>query len=120
MPYAHKPLTAETLLDLIKPGMTYSAYVLAHKIRAPSADVKKLLLSLVGEGKLKAIKPHKHQCFMLPGTDHLGRGQKEKPQIDLATVVQPRTWAVLTGEMTGYFAEINRRAALAMMARPRT
>lgn len=119
MPYAHKPLTAETLLELIKPGMTYSAYVLGKKIQAPAADVKKLLLSLVGEGKLKAIKPHKHQCFILPGTDHLRRGEKEEPLIDPATVAQPRTFAVLTGELTGYFAEINRRAALAMMARPR-
>lgn len=119
MPPTQKIPTREMLLDMIKPGVTYSPHVLAQKIRAPAADVKKILLALVDEGKLKTIKPHKHQCFILTGTEHMKRGHVEKPEVDPATVAQPRTHAVLTGELTGYFAEINRRSALAMMVRPR-
>lgn len=119
MPRSQKTPTREVLLDLIKPGMIYSPYVLGQKLRAPSADVKKILLALVDEGKLKMIKPHKHQCFMLPNTEHLRHGKVERPALDPATVAQPRTYAVLTGLLSGYDAEIARRQQLCMMVRAR-
>jgi hypothetical protein len=119
MPYSAKPVTREILLELIKPGQIYSPYNLGRKLHATSVDVKQILLSLVDEGKLKTIRPHKHQCFILPNTEHLRRGKLAPPKPDPETMAQPRTLSPLIGELTSYFAEISRRVDLAMMARPR-
>lgn len=119
MPYAQKQITPELLMSMIQPGLIYSPYNLGRKIRMPSVDVKRVLLELVDAGKLKTIRPHKGLCFIMANTEHLRKKPADKPPVDPATVAQPRTFAVLTGEMTGYFAEINRRADLAMMVRPR-
>jgi hypothetical protein len=78
-----------------------------------------MLLEMVSQGTLAIIKPRKNVSFILAGTEHMRKLPESKPKADPATVAQPRTYAVLTGEMTGYFADIYRRADLAMMARPR-
>jgi hypothetical protein len=119
MPYARKPVSPETLLGLIKPGLIYSPNSLARKINGSASDVRKVLLTLVDEGKLATIKPHRTVSFILARTEHLRRKPAPKPVIDPATVAQPRTFAVLTGELTGYFEEMYRRADLAMMVRSR-
>lgn len=119
MPYPKRAVTEKALLELIKPGNIYSPYNLARMFRAPSAEAKKILLGLVEQGKLAIIRPHKTMCFILKDTEHLRKKPASRPVIDPATVAQPRTYAVLTGELTGYFAEINRRAELAMMTRAR-
>ncbi|TCK87313.1 hypothetical protein [Paraburkholderia sp. BL9I2N2] len=119
MPYPKREVTREVLLEMIKPGQIYAPYNLGRKLRAQSVDVKRVLFALVDEGKLATIRPHKTLCFILKGSVHMRKRPAPKQVIDPATIAQPRTYAVLTGEMTGYFAEINRRAELAMMARPR-
>ncbi len=117
MPYAPTPVTPEALLDMMKPGAIYPVHNLARKIRVPSAQVKVVLLEMVRLGMLVTIKPRKNTCFMLAGTKHLRREPPPKPQIDPSTVALPRTYAVLTGEIRGYDAEIARRKQLCMMVR---
>lgn len=117
MPYAKKVVTTEAVLELIKPGQIYAPYNLGRQLRAPSVDVRKVLLDLVKQGKLSTITPHHTLCFILKNTEHLRRKAPAKPVIDPATVAQPRRYAVLTGELTGYFAEMYERADLALIGR---
>lgn len=116
MPYPKREPTEALLLEMIKPGQIYAPYNLGRQLRAPSADVKKILLGLVAQGKLVVIRPHKTMCFILKNTEHL-RKKAPKVPIDPARVAQPRTHVVLTGELTGYFAEMYARADLAMTTR---
>lgn len=119
MPYARRPLTPETLLAVMKPGVVYTPYAVGHKVQAPAKDVRKVLESMTETGQVTVTRPHKGICFILAGTEHLRRGAKPQPVIDPTSVAQPRTYVVLTGEITGYDAEIARRQALCMMTRGR-
>jgi hypothetical protein len=76
-----------------------------------------VLLEMAAQGKVTALKPRKGIQFILPGTEHLRRQPAAKPVVDPETVAQPRTFAVLTGQLVGYDAEIARRAALCMLTR---
>lgn len=119
MPYATQAPTHEVLLAKMKPGAVYAPHNIARTIHVPSAQVKLVLLEMVKEGKLSTIRPNtkKNLCFMVAGTEHLRRQPAPKPQIDQATVAQPRTYAVLTGLLSGYDAEIARRQQLCMTLR---
>ncbi|MFM0263281.1 hypothetical protein [Paraburkholderia sediminicola] len=119
MPHAKRTPTPEMLLALMKPGVVYATHHLAKQIRTPSAQVKTMLISMVDQGRLSTIRPGTKQnlCFMLPGTEHLRKLLPPKPEIDPATVALPRTYVVLTGEISGYDAEIARRQQLCMTLR---
>ena len=117
MPYAIKQLTQETLLALMSPGVAYAPHMLAKQIHMPTAQVKPLLVEMASQQKLSTTRPWKNLCFMIAGTEHLRRQPEPAPQIDPSTVAQPRTYAVLTGEMCGYDAEISRRQQLCMTLR---
>jgi hypothetical protein len=117
MPYATKAPTHETLLALMSPGVPYAPHLLAKQVRVPSAQVKLVLVEMAEQGKLSTTRPWKNLCFMLAGTEHLRKQPAPKPEIDRTTLALPRTFAVLTGEIRGYDAEIARRQQLAMMTR---
>ncbi|CAE6713708.1 hypothetical protein R75461_01182 [Paraburkholderia nemoris] len=117
MPHAMKAPTPEILLELMKPGQVYAPHNLARLIRWPSAEVKKMLLDMVACGTLRVTQPHKRVSFIMAGTEHMRKQAGPKPQIDPETVAQPRTYAVLTGLLSGYDAEIARRQQLCMTLR---
>jgi hypothetical protein len=113
--------THEFLLKSMKPGSGYAVHTFGLKIGVSPAVLKPVLLEMLAAGKLSTFMRSKNTCFIVAGTEHLRRRHQvsPKPVVDPAMVAQPRTLSPLTGELTGYFAEINRRTALAMMARPR-
>jgi hypothetical protein len=117
MPYPTQAPTPELLLSLMRPGAIYPPHILAKRLRTHAAPVKAVLLEMVRQGTLAIIKPRKNVSFILAGTEHLRKLPEPKPKVDPATVAQPRTYAVMTGELTGYFAEMYRRADLAMTLR---
>jgi hypothetical protein len=119
MPYATKAPTHEALLAAMKPGAIYTPYNLARVFAIPSAQAKVVLNEMAKLGKLSIIRPRKGLCFILPGTEHLRKQVKPKPEpeIDRATIALPRTYVMLTGQLVGYDAEIARRKQLCMMAR---
>lgn len=119
MPYKEKELSPEALLGVMKKGCIYAPYTLGRMFGASAADVKKMMLGMVERGELSTLRPHKSLCFIVKGTEHLRKQAPKKPHLDPATIAQPRTYAVLTGEISGYDAEITRRQQLCMIARPR-
>lgn len=111
--------TELSIMAAIKPGLVYSPYRLGLILGTQSKALKVIALKLVDDGKLETVNCHGKMHFIMAKTQHLMKTKDSKQTVDPATVAQPRTYAVLTGELTGYFAEINRRAELAMMVRSR-
>lgn len=103
----------------VKPGLVYSPYRLGLLLNTQSKALKSVALKLVADGKLETVNCHGKMHFIMANTQHLMKTKDSKQTVDPDRIAQPRTFAVLTGELTGYFAEINRRAALAMMVRQR-
>jgi hypothetical protein len=116
-----QPPTHEFLLASMRPGSGYAVHTFGIKIGVPAAVLKPVLLEMLAAGKLSTFKRGKNTCFMLAGTEHLRRylSKPSEPVIDPARIALPRTGSPLTGELTGYRAEIEQRVALAMMVRPR-
>jgi hypothetical protein len=116
-------LTHDCILRAMKPGAGYAVHMLSEKLGETTATVRPLVLELLAAGKLSTFMRGKNTCYILAGTEHLRRHQtvvsKPTAEPDPSMVALPRTFCRLSGEMTGYFAEINQRAALAMMVRPR-
>ncbi|TDY26260.1 hypothetical protein B0G81_6770 [Paraburkholderia sp. BL6665CI2N2] len=125
MPYATAIPTPERILAVMRPGYAYAAYAIAAKFGVFAADVKPLLQSMADQGVITKVKfpGKKISQFLLAGTEnaapHRIEQAKRAAEIDPATIAAPRTFSVLTGQLTGYEADIARRAALCMMARPR-
>jgi hypothetical protein len=103
----------------MKPGSGYAVHMFAIKIGVPGSVLKPILLEMLAQGKLSTFMRGKNTCFIVAGTEHLRRRNQmpPKPVIDPARIALPRTYAVMTGELTGYFAEMYRRADLAMTLR---
>lgn len=116
MVYAKKLPTPEAVLATIKPGCLYCAHHISRKFSIPSSDIAALLASMVSKGLLSRVKPNgrRNSYYCQPGSEP----SFEKHTID-ETMAQPRTYAVLTGEIAGYGAEMERYRALAMMTRAR-
>lgn len=117
MPYAPRNATPELILSLMQPGCTYAPYKLADKIGAAAADVKPVLLKLVAAGKVETTRRYKGTQYALANTLHLKTRAGQAAPIDPSTIAGPRTFVVLTGQISGYDAEIARRRELCMLAR---
>jgi hypothetical protein len=103
-----RPLNAEKLLEQMKVGKTYHAYQLAVKFNLSSLEIRPLLDSLIGSGKLEVGQ-----------VDELAGGYR-RPHPGTASesaTALPRTFAVQHGELTGYEAEFARRVALCLSVR---
>lgn len=111
--------THEFLLQNMKPGSGYATHTFALKIGVPAHVLKPVLLEMRALGKLTTFLRGKNTCYIIAGTEHLRRTMDAppKPVDNPAMVAQPRTYAVLTGELKGYFAEMYERADLAMLGR---
>jgi hypothetical protein len=117
----HQPPTHESLLKAMRPGAGYAVHTFGLKVGVAPAMLKPVLLEMLAAGKLSTFMRGKNTCFIVAGTEHLRRRHQvsPKPVVGPTRIALPRTASPFTGELTGYFAEINRRAALAMMVRPR-
>lgn len=123
MPYATVIPTPERILATMAPVQLYAAYAIAAKLGVGAADIKGMLAKMVEQGSLTKTKQpsKKYPQFMLPGTEaaapeRIGK-EKRDAEIDPTTIAAPRTWAVPTGQLSGYEAEIARRQSLCMLAR---
>lgn len=119
MAYAIRTPTPKTLLELMKPGVLYAPYTLSRMLGLRSYAVRHILLDMEKAGVLSSLRRGRSQSlyFVIAGTESLIEQPESKPQIDPATVALPRTYAVLTGEIRGYDAEIARRQQLCMTLR---
>ncbi|MFM0151406.1 hypothetical protein [Paraburkholderia sediminicola] len=123
MPYATVIPTPARILAAMQPGQYYAAYAIAAKLGVGAADIKHMLETMIGLGVLSRVKRpcSKVSQFIIAGTTPAdpapAKRGKHAAEVDPATIAAPRTWAVLTGQLTGYEAEIARRQSLCMLAR---
>ncbi|KAE8757358.1 hypothetical protein FSO04_24370 [Paraburkholderia madseniana] len=118
MAYATRTPTPEALLERMKPGVLYAPYTLSRMLGLRSYAIRSLLLDMEKAGVLSSTRRGRSQSlyFVIAGTEALEQPES-RLHIDPATVAQPRTYAVMTGEIRGYDAEIARRQQLCMSIR---
>jgi hypothetical protein len=122
MPYATVIPTPARILAAMQPGQYYAAYAIAAKLGVGAADIKAMLETMIGLGVLSRVKRpcSKVAQFIIAGTKPVEPApakQQHGAEIDPATIAAPRTYSVLTGQLTDYEAEIARRQSLCMLAR---
>ncbi|MDR8394989.1 hypothetical protein NE850_01450 [Paraburkholderia sp. USG1] len=123
MPYATVIPTPARILAAMQPGQYYAAYAIAAKLGVGAADIKHMLETMVGLGVLSRVKRpcSKVSQFIIAGTKPAepppAKQKHPGTEVDPTTIAAPRTYSVLTGQLTDYEAEIARRQSLCMLAR---
>lgn len=118
MSYAIRTPTPEALLERMKPGVFYPPHTLSRMLGLRSYVVAPVLLDMEKSGVLSSLRRGRSRSlyFIITGTEQLVQPES-KPQIDMVLMALPRTYVVLTGEISGYGAEIARRQQLCMTLR---
>ena len=102
------------ILAAIKEGCLYCSHHISRKFNVPTPDMSALLHSMVARGLLAGCKPHGRRNYYFCQVGSEPNFEKREAVEGMAL---PRTFAVLTGEIAGYGAEMERHRALAMMVR---
>ncbi|QTD90789.1 DNA-binding protein [Burkholderia anthina] len=101
----------------MKPGRTYSAYMIAAKFHVPTKTVRPFLDELIRRGSIK----YSHALTKTLGFVRPGKlPAKEIPPLPLNTsVAAPPSAPNLNSTLTGYEREIRSRVELCLMTRTR-
>lgn len=105
-------LTEELVLSKMKSGVGYSPTDIATRLGYRTENVRRILMTLMLNGRVIVRKrDDRHNAYYLPAEAEtkVSHGEFEIP-------TQP-IHINLTGELTGFDAEIERRAALCMLVR---
>ncbi|WP_233343521.1 hypothetical protein [Burkholderia cepacia] len=115
-PILSRELSAANMFARMKPGRTYSAYMIAAKFRVPTKAVRPILDALIESGRIE----HSHALAKTLGFRRPGKQPKEAPPPALGTsFAAPPTPPNLNSTLTGYEREIRGWVELCMMTRSR-
>ena len=115
-PILSRELSAANMFARMKPGRTYSAYMIAAKFRVPTKDVRPHLNELIASGLIE----HSHALAKTLGFRRPGKESKEAPPPALDTsIAAPPVPPNLNSTLTGYEREIRGWVELCMMTRQR-
>ncbi|HKT63469.1 MAG TPA: hypothetical protein VJR91_07815 [Burkholderia sp.] len=112
-----RELSADNVFARMKPGRTYSAYMIAAKFHVPTKAVRPFLNELITRGSIK----YSHALAKTLGFRRPGQlPEKEAPVPALDTsIAAPPIAPNLNSTLTGYEREIRGRVELCMMTRTR-
>ncbi|WP_174945107.1 DNA-binding protein [Burkholderia contaminans] len=101
----------------MKPGRTYSAYIIAAKFHVPTKAVRPFLNELITRGSIKYSHALTNTLgFQRPG--QIPEKEAPAPALDTSIAAAP-TPPNLNSALTGYEREIRSRVELCMMTRTR-
>ncbi|WP_175971916.1 hypothetical protein [Burkholderia sp. BCC0322] len=108
--------TANDVLSVMRPRVAYAAYVLASEFHLSAARIRPLLDEMVANGTLSLAHVANSRGYnvCLAGSEPRGDTSAEKY---VGTPAAPRTHFVMTGDLSLYAAEIQRRVDLCMKVR---
>ncbi|CAJ9928628.1 MULTISPECIES: hypothetical protein [pseudomallei group] len=112
-----RELSADNVFARMKPGRTYSAYMIAAKFHVPTKTVRPFLNELIARGTIR----HSHALTKTLGFLRPGKlAVKEVPPPALNTsIAAPPAPPNLNSTLTGYEREIRGWVELCMLARTR-
>ncbi|SIO50870.1 hypothetical protein SAMN05444172_2618 [Burkholderia sp. GAS332] len=107
-------LKAATILKRMIPGRAYRVFEVAALTGTSASTIRSMLADMVAHSQLELVNLGERTPGFRRPIDAEALAVEEQM---LSTIAAPRTFAVLTGTLVGYDAEIARRADLCMLAR---
>lgn len=105
-------ISPEMILARMRPEKGYSASDIANRTKCGATAVRVVMNHLVDQGVLFTLKRDRSHIAYYLVTEE----QKKEPPKEFE-IAQPLITHLMTGELTGFGAEMERRAALCMLVR---
>ncbi|MDW9233002.1 hypothetical protein C7S15_8928 (plasmid) [Burkholderia cepacia] len=116
MPRTRNMPTADEVLAVMRPRVTYAAYALASEFYLTAVRIRPLLEEMVARGTLSLVTvPHSRGYNVCIAGSNLHPAASDEKYVGKPAT--PRRYFVMTGDLNAYAADIKRRADLCMMVR---